>query len=511
MRRGEIQTKRVCHTGLWMAFLMMVGSEGAVINVTTNDSYAKLESARAGDEVIIAPGIYRFRVYFSAAGSEAKPIIVRAQDPANRPVWDLSATLVENAPGSYTAGDRGRGGWQFSGASNYKVSGIIFSGCRNAGRNCAGIRYYNTSTNLYFKDCLFTNNDNGLTGGTQESDATVEFCEFSRNGNLQATAATHNIYVYGGTLALRYCYVHDSTQSQNFHIRCRSSLLEGNWFARAKNYEGDLMSDDDFDGSAPRTQSMMVRGNVFVQSASPGNRGQVLVIYNDNGTPDLTMSMRVVNNTLIGYGGNSAFMHLSNADRTRMTADVSNNIIYGTTRPTLIEDASTGTITGINNWMASGVAPGPLAHSIVSASPGFRNASAGDYTLSPGSATLGQASAAAYGLPGLEWFRDETMPCLFRVRSSVKDLGAFESTTSGVAFGPYDKAPAPELSASFSNGSVLLSCPLFGTDYRLMRSTDLNPGGVWTQVSVETTTNAMGITRGIPANQRGSFFKLSKP
>ena len=144
---------------------------------------------------------------------------------------------MENAPGSYTAGDRGRGGWQFSGAQNYSISGIVFRHCRTASYNSAGIRYYNGTTNLCVKDCVFTLNDNGLTGGTQSSQATVEFCEFNANGNTNASLSspTHNIYVYGGDLALRYCYVHDSAQGQNFHIRCRNSTLEYNWFARAAN------------------------------------------------------------------------------------------------------------------------------------------------------------------------------------------------------------------------------------------------------------------------------------
>jgi hypothetical protein len=43
------------------------------------------------------------------------PIVIRAQDPNNKPVWDFSAGLVENAPGSYSAGDRGRGGFGTTG------------------------------------------------------------------------------------------------------------------------------------------------------------------------------------------------------------------------------------------------------------------------------------------------------------------------------------------------------------------------------------------------------------
>jgi hypothetical protein len=128
-----------------------ISAAGALINVTTNDTYTKIEGANAGDTVIIAPGTYAFRVYLTKQGSPDNPIIIQALDPSNPPVWDFGATLVENAPGSYTAGDRGRGGWQFSGAQSYNISGIVFRHCRTASYNSAGIRYYNGTTNLYIK------------------------------------------------------------------------------------------------------------------------------------------------------------------------------------------------------------------------------------------------------------------------------------------------------------------------------------------------------------------------
>ncbi len=55
------------------------------------------------------------------------------------------------------------------------------------------------TTNLYIKDCVFTLNDNGITGGTQDSQATVEFCEFNANGNTNSTssAPTHKLYISG--------------------------------------------------------------------------------------------------------------------------------------------------------------------------------------------------------------------------------------------------------------------------------------------------------------------------
>ena len=178
----------------------------ATITVTTADDYKKIEAAQPGDEVVIAPGKYNFRVYLTQAAPANAPIVIRAQDPKNPPVWDLSAQNVEDAPGSYTAGDRGRGCWQLSGATNITIESIVFTGCHTASFNSAGIRYYETTKGLVIRDCVFKNNDDGLTGGTQDSEATVEFSEFDSNGNLNASQSspTHNIYIYGGTFTLRY-------------------------------------------------------------------------------------------------------------------------------------------------------------------------------------------------------------------------------------------------------------------------------------------------------------------
>src|SRR5215831_5859697 len=171
----------------------------STITVNPGDSYDKIENAQPGDEVVIAPGTYNFRVYLSKQGS--MPIVIRAQDPNNPPVWDMGSTLVEDAPGSYTAGDRGRGCWQLVGATYYTIDSIVFTHCRTAGNNSAGIRYFNGVHALLIRNCVFRENDNGITGGNGASDAIVEFSEFDRNGHLAASqsAPTHNLYIYGGT------------------------------------------------------------------------------------------------------------------------------------------------------------------------------------------------------------------------------------------------------------------------------------------------------------------------
>jgi MYXO-CTERM domain-containing protein len=425
-------------------------ASAATINVTPADTFAKIESAQPGDEVVIAPGTYKYRVYLTQQAPAGNPIVIRAADPANPPVWDLSGLMVDSAPGSYAAKDRGRGCWQLSGATNIHISGLVIKGCHTADASSAGMRYYSASTGITLKDVVFRNNDNGLTGGTEDSELTAEYCEFDGNGNLAASASspTHNIYIYGGTFTLRYSYAHDPLQGQNFHIRAKLSTVEYSWFARPKSYAGDLMTDDDFASGAP--QAMTLRGNLIDQGA-PENSGQIIALYNDAGLSGVSYTMTVVNNTFVVTQPSGYAVHLSNADGTRMSVTMSNNVIAGG-KPYLIEDTSKGSVSGTNNWLATGTAPGSLVASVFGASP-FKAAASRDFTLAAGSNAIGAASQAVSGLPDKEYFQNETISRAYRLRATVKDVGAFESTTTGAGIGPYGAPPVPTPGSSGASGA----------------------------------------------------------
>ena len=420
----------------------------ATINVGPGDSFDKIEGAAPGDEVVIAPGSYGFRVYLTQAAPADQPIVIRAQDPANPPVWDLSAGLVEDAPGSYTAGDRGRGCWQLSGATNIQISGLVITGCHNADANSAGLRYYNASSGVVLRDIVFRDNDNGLTGGTSDSEVTVEFCEFDRNGTLLApsSAPSHNIYIYGGTFTLRYSYAHDAVQGQNFHIRARQAVLEYNWFARAKSYAGDLMTDDDYGGTGSFTQSMTLRGNVIVQGTTQDNPSQIVAAFNDAGaaaSAGLTLNVTLLYNTFVGpSGGHAALVHLSNADGTTISAELDDNLVVGAARATLVEQSAAGQVTGTHNWLATGTDGTDLTASVVGADPMFKNGAGGDFTLAAGSTAIGAAQPTAAGAPDREYYRDEIVARMYRARAAAHDIGAFESTSTGAPVGPYGPSSA---------------------------------------------------------------------
>jgi hypothetical protein len=407
-------------------------------------AYTKIEGARAGDEVVIAPGTYKFRVYLQAQAPANNPIVIRAADPNDPPRWDLSGTLVEAAPGSYTAPDKNRGCWQISGGTNYHIDGIVFENCHAADNDSAGLRYYGGASGILLTNCLFQNNDNGLTGGTENSDMTVEFSEFSSNGNTSASASspTHNVYIYGGTFALRYSYLHDPLQAQNLHCRAVQSTIEYNWFDRAKSYVGDLMTSDDY-ANAPSgslAQAMTLRGNVIIESASQANQGQIWAVYNDeaSGSP-VSFSVTALYNTVIGDGAHTAFIHLSNADSTVMSASVNDNVVSGTSQPILVEDGAHATVSGKNNWLQTGAAASGLAGTLFGTAPGFTNAASDDFTLAVGSACINAADTSVGGLPTDEYYQNETSTRMYRVRASAMDVGAFEHTTMGPGIGPYGR------------------------------------------------------------------------
>jgi hypothetical protein len=435
---------------IFLAFALLPSAALATtINIAPGDSYAKMEAAQAGDEVVIAPGTYSFRVDWENAGTQANPITVRAQDPNNRPIWDLTGTMVSAAPGSYNGGDKGRGCWQFRGGY-YRVDGIVFKNCID--HDSAGLRVVNVPS-IEVRRSLFVGNTNGMTGAGDG--IVIEDCEFDHNGNaLPGDNAAHQIYIFGGTLAVRWSYFHDSPAGQNFHVRARDSTLEYNWFTRPGSYTGDIMSCEYFcgaSGTMPITQTMMLRGNVIVQGM-PQNHGQLIALYNDEGaSSDSTgqvnhMDITLLYNTIIGESGviNDVVHHLNNSGIST-AAHLSDNAIVSFQSVNLIEAPGMGNamVDGSTNWVTSGTDATGLSATLTGGDAMLD----ADYRPQAGSPLIGAALSLGSAAPISEYYFDETTTAQARARASADDIGAFESTTTG---GPDGGVMAmPDLSSPF--------------------------------------------------------------
>jgi hypothetical protein len=443
--RGHGTRAALFGAALTAVILLSGPAAAAVIEVFPGDgddvNMAKIEGAEPGDEVVVAPGTYRFRLYLEAEGTAGQPVVIRAADPGDRPVWDLEGDIVANWPGTYTGGDRGRAIWQITG-SYYFISGIVFRNGTDGGTGDSGGLRFKASDNVTLHDCLFQYNDNGIQGSG--TDTVVEFCEFDRNGLPGSSEASHNLYIQGGTITVRYCYIHDPRRSQNIHIRATYSLFEYNWIARAASYMGDMMpcTMDPCDTS----HTMVLRGNVILRG-TPLNDGQVFVMYNDQGLSDISFELIMTSNTIIGNGDAAALVHFGNenSSNNRMqTAVLDNNVIYNVARVFRVDDSglSNWSASGTNNWLGSGTADTDgLAASVTGADPGFADAGALNFVPAGSSPLLGAADSTLSGLPDKEYYRDETVSMQWRPRLSVSDIGAFEHATSTTPVGPYDDAP----------------------------------------------------------------------
>jgi hypothetical protein len=231
-------------------------------------------------------------------------------------------------------------------------------------------------------------------------------------------------------------------------------------------------------------------------------------MYNDAGIANLTLNVRAVFNTFVGNGASTTFIHVSNADHTQMNAEISDNIISGTTRPFLIEDTGTGFVSGRNNWLKTGATVGTLTNSVQSALPGFRNPGAQDYTLTNTSVCINTASASVFGLPGKEYWLNEATNRQWRIRATARDIGAFGSTTTNAPIGPYSPAPQPPLNAMPNLGSITISWPLFAQDFQLQQSPVTFPPS-WSDAASTLTTNVTGVVATMPVSA-SVLFRLKK-
>ena len=428
-----------------LLFVLQASLTGSVcadqIHIAPTDSdavnIARMERAGPGDEVIIAPGVYRFRLYLSGLGTEAKPIVIRAQDPANRPVWDLAGKATSDWPGTYAGGDRGRSIWQITGA-HYQISSIVFrNGSDRSAGDGGGVRL-KFASHTTFRDCLFQFNDNGLQGaGTQ---TLVEFSEFDRNGLPGSSEASHNLYMHGGDLTVRYSYIHDARAGQNLHIRANRAVFEYNWIARPTTYMADMMSCTMAPCNAD--QHLLLRGNVFIVG-SPRNDRQIFALMNDQRTANIGFHLSMVNNTVVGSGSAAALVHLVNVDpslnRAQSVLLINNALIHVSQviwadRPTLANWSAKGT----NNWVNKGtIGTAGLTRTVAGTSPRLRKLAAYDLVPVAPSALIGAAADTLRDRPVREYYRDETLSMRWRCRCAALDIGAFESTTSGpsVRFG----------------------------------------------------------------------------
>jgi len=415
-----------------LMFLLLCASvQAALITVSPQDTeiqgYTKIESAQVGDIVEIEPGTYRYRVFLDNDGTTNNPIIIRAQDPNDRPVWDMEGQNPADWPGSYTAGDRGRATWQIRG-SHYIVSDIEFIGAHISSGDSSGIRTVEAS-DIIVRNCLFEDNDNGIQG--DGDNIIYEFCEFYNNGNPNIAGLCHNIYTHGGDFTIRYSYIHDPEDGQNFHMRTENALFAYNIIENGGSYMGDIMTDKiDRSQGEPITQTLTMLGNLIIEKDDPANDAQVFVTYNDNQWPGTSFRFNMYYNTFIGNGKNAALAHITDMPGTvNQEWYLYNNIFYGNTRPFRIDISSGFHAESQNNWWPTGDYSEwsqYMSNEDFGTNP-FIDLAGQDYRLN--------TDISADTGVGQQALNEPYIQMQYRLRESASDIGAYETGTDSAIVG----------------------------------------------------------------------------
>ena len=100
-----------------------------------------------------------------------------------------------------------------------------------------------------------------------------------------------------------------------------------------------------------------------------------------------------------------------------------------------------------------------------------------DFTLAPASACIGAADTNIGGLPTAEYYENEVVTRMYRVRASALDLGAFEHTTTGAGIGPYGSDGGITSPGDASTGGPLDAEASGDSSTGVGNESDSSPGG----------------------------------
>ena len=372
-------------------------ASAATLQVGPGKTYSTVRAAaqvaQNGDVVLIDAGVY--------SGD------VTSWNASNLTVRGVGGRPHMRANG---ANEGGKGIWVVYG-NNFTAENIEFSGSTVPDGNGAGIRN-DTSGYLVVRNCYFHDNQNGILGGADSM--LIEYSTFDHNG--AGDGRTHNMYIWGRSVTVRYTYTHRASIGHNLKTRGQNNYILYNRIM------------DESDGTAsysidvPDCGHTYIIGNVIEQGPASENSG--IISYGAESSTN-AQDLYVVNNTIVNNrSAGGTFLQVVGAS----PAIVRNNIFYGAGTPW-----SGGTVVAAGNYVEPAynnsprfAAPGSFDYHLTSASP----ASILNASLPAGLATGGFALT-----PSNEYVDDaQGRP---RPLAGLMDLGAFEYS------GPDIAPPAP--------------------------------------------------------------------
>ena len=367
---------------------------GATLRVGPTRTYPTIRSAaqavQNGDSVLIDAGTY----------------------PGDVCAWYASDLVVRGVGGRAVlpasgAQEGGKGTWVVYGR-NFTAENIEFSGARVPDGNGAGIRN-DTSGFLVVRNCVFRDNENGILGGADSM--LIESCTFDRNG-VGDPGRTHNMYIWGRSVTVRYTYSHRANIGHNLKTRGQNNYILYNRIM------------DESDGTAsysidvPDCGRTYIIGNVIEQG--PNTDNSTIIAYGAESASN-TQDLYVINNTIVNNRPNGGtFVSIGGSTPTKIW----NNVFYGPGTPW-----AGGSVTSGNNFIATAYDNAPKF-----ASPStfdFHLTSASPLTIVNAGSSPGVSSTGYPLTPTREYVYDAQGKD--RPAQGNLDIGAFEFGSGPVA------------------------------------------------------------------------------
>lgn len=403
----------------------------ATIRVGPDAGYQPIEAAQAGDEVLLAPGTYRFRLALTNSGTAASPIVIRAEDPSRPPVFDYSDADLISFPGSNAGFHPDRGAWDVRG-SDLEFRSITIRGANTVGAVGAAAIRFSSGERHHVVDVRVEDCEGGLENVA--GSLLVERSRFHRN-------VVHLNVFGGGPVTVRGNLMTDA-RDWNFYLAGNDALFEANWLSNSGGFAG-LMGECSFTcggtGAQPIARSIVFRGNVIVQNTmqQPNDSFFVGVLGTGGPSSDGTgfTQPNVVtfsHNTFVGRLATPTAALVLNSDgahRTRVRAH--GNAFTGFSSVVSELSATPATVESGFNWVVDGTDTAGVSASVT----GPASALTSTYRPVLGSSLFGAAQTPAMLAPAFEFGGDGSGPPGVVPRTAATTAGAFET---GSAMGPGD-------------------------------------------------------------------------
>jgi hypothetical protein len=462
----------------FLAFASLAGLFSGTITATTYQvgptrtyhTVGSLPALKPGDVVEVDPATYNEVKRWTTAGTASQPIVIRGVGSA-RPLFDATNQVVDGVLPNPRA--------VFQVEADYiTLDSLEFRNARN-GDNGAGIRV-TSGNNVTVTNCRITFCDMGIMCDNN-SNLLITASEIASNGTSLYDGYSHNFYLGGNNATLRFCYIHDSLNGQNFKTRAHYTELLYNYIADSQDGEVGLV--DASETAAPNSHAIMI-GNIIISKPrlSGYNSGRFIQFGQDSGGAH-NGTLFAFNNTFIAGDGRIQFL---SANITNASIVAENNIFYGSSQ---LVGTVGGGVSGTNNWAPTAASiPATFAGTITGSDPAFANRLARDLRLTRSSPcrnaglnVLGYMDGLGLphsGVPMFEYVNH--LQNRARPREGQLDLGAYEYS-----------APLINSIGFIGNNCLVFISTESGIQYSLDRTSNLL-GAAWSAV----VTNVPG-TNGI--------------